>query len=666
MPKTYPVALTTLDWIILIVFIGTILLVGISYRKQSAKGLTNFFLGGRNLPWYLAGLSMVATTFAADTPLAVTELVGNSGISGNWLWWNLLAGGMLTTFFFANLWRRANIVTEVEFVELRYSGKPAAFLRGFKALYLGLFMNVLIIGWVNLAMMTILHGFFDISEESALLYTAIMMAFVAVYASISGLLGVVVTDAIQFVIAMAGSILLAVLVINSEEVGGIANLKDNLPAGSLNFLPVIGGNSTGDSLAITAASFLAFFGFVWWASWYPGAEPGGGGYIAQRMMSTKNEKHAVGATLFFQVAHYCLRPWPWILVGLAAVTIYTIPNKLEGEQVKTEATQLIDAGVNPNIFTMPYYEYEEALNANENLIQHEEAALNVRAAVAEQLEENTGLQQAVKYTSDKRYGYVFAMKDFLPKGLVGLLLAAFFAAYMSTISTQLNWGASYLVNDGYKRFIKPDASERTLVTTSRIATILLMLIGLAVTTVIESISGVWQFIMECGAGLGLVLILRWYWWRINAWTEIAATIAPFIAFALAKFVFPHVGFIPTWMSEFPYSFFFTVGFTTVVWLLTMFLTKPEPTEKLNAFYHLIKPDGWWNFSGNHAPQHTAKRNLINLTGSWITAVLFTYSILFLIGKSLLQEWADAGWSLAVAAISLLLFLRFLTRTRIFN
>lgn len=647
-------ALSFLDWAILLVFLSAIVLIGLSYRKQSATGLTSFFLGGRNLPWYLAGLSMVATTFAADTPLAVTELVGNSGISGNWLWWNLLAGGMLTTFFFANLWRRANIVTEVEFIELRYSGKPAAFLRGFKALYLGLFMNVLIIGWVNLAMITILQGFFGIDYFSAAMYTGLLTLLVAVYASLSGLMGVVVTDAIQFVVAMTGSVVLAFFVINSDQVGGIAQLKNSLPPGSLNFLPQITADGETDVLAMTGASFLAFFGFVWWASWYPGAEPGGGGYIAQRMMSTKNEKHAVGATLFFQVAHYCLRPWPWILVGLAAITIYSIPNSFESEEARAQTQVLIENNIDLNLITVPYATYQEALNKDENLIAFERELIDARYFAEQELPKNKRLQHAFTYANDKRFGYVFAMRDFLPSGLLGLLLAAFFAAFMSTISTQLNWGASYLVNDGYKRFINPNANEKTLVAVSRLATILLMVVGLGVTMVIDSISGVWQFIMECGAGLGLVLILRWYWWRINAWTEIAATIAPFIGYAVAHYTL-------SWV--FPNTFFFTVGFTTVIWLTTMLLTKPEPEEKLRHFYNLIKPDGWWPFANEEGQK---KSNLANLAGSWLTAVLFTYSILFLIGKLILQEWAEAGWSFAAAATSLIIFLWFLSRTRIFR
>lgn len=649
-------ALSFLDWAILFVFLAVIVFIGLSYRKQSATGLTSFFLGGRNLPWYLAGLSMVATTFAADTPLAVTELVGNSGISGNWLWWNLLAGGMLTTFFFANLWRRANIVTEVEFIELRYSGRPAAFLRGFKALYLGLFMNVLIIGWVNLAMITILQGFFGIDYFTAALYTGLLTVLVAVYASLSGLMGVVVTDAIQFVVAMTGSILLAVFVINSEQVGGIEQLKSSLPAGSLNFLPQINSNSGTDVLAMTGASFLAFFGFVWWASWYPGAEPGGGGYIAQRMMSTKNEKHAVGATLFFQVAHYCLRPWPWILVGLAAITVYSIPKNASYE-LGQQITWMQESGIDQNLLMMPYTEFDATLEKDATLNNYRERLTRIRAGFAAERIDNAALDNAAVYTKDKRFGYVFAMRDFLPKGMIGLLLAAFFAAFMSTISTQLNWGASYLVNDGYKRFLKPEATEKQLITASRAATILLMIVGLGVTMIIQSISGVWQFIMECGAGLGLVLILRWYWWRINAWTEIVATIAPFVGYSLAHFVFK---------MEFPYSFFVTVGFTTLAWLLTIALTKSEPESKLLSFFELIKPDGFWGPIRNLSAGSAKNSNLANLIICWLSAVLFTYAVLFFIGKMLLHEWAEGAISFAVASVSLTVLLVFIKRTRIFN
>ncbi len=659
--------LSVLDWIIIVAFLLLTLAVGLSFKEKSGKSLTNFFLGGRNLPWYLAGLSMVATTFAADTPLAVTELVGQSGISGNWLWWNFLAGGMLTTFFFANLWRRANIVTEVEFIELRYSGKPAAVLRGFKAIYLGVIMNVLIIGWVNLAMMTILEGMFGISTEMAFFYTALMMVFVAIYASMSGLLGVVVTDAIQFIVAMAGSIILSIIVLNTETVGGVAGLKAQLPAGSLNFLPSIGTSSTSDILSITGASFIAFFGFVWWASWYPGQEPGGGGYIAQRMMSTKNEKHAIGATLFFQVAHYCIRPWPWIMVGLSAIVIFSIPRNLPKGPLQQQVTYLTqEKGLDAAVFAWPEEKLLAEAEKDQNVALYLNRILDVRQKVAIESKTNPGLAEAIIYTNDMRFGYVYAMKNYLPSGLIGLLLAAFFAAYMSTISTQLNWGASYLVNDGYKRFLKPNATEKEFVGASRGATIALMILGLIVTTQITSISAVWSFVMECGAGLGMVLILRWYWWRINAWSEIAATAAPFVGYAIAKFVFPHVEATPGALSEFPNSFFFTVGFTTVVWIAVTFLTKPEPQEKLDDFYARIKPDGWWNRTHLDSEGNAKKSNLLNLAICWLSAVGFTYSFLFLLGKVILQEWAESLLALGVAGISLLVLLTFLKRTRIFS
>ncbi len=454
--------LAIIDWVIIGLYFFVALIIGLRYRGIGSRSLTDYFLGGRKMPWFVAGVSMVATTFAADTPLAVTELVAQNGISGNWLWWNMLLGGMLTTFFFARLWRRSGVLTEVELIELRYSGIQAAFLRGFKSVYLGLFMNVLIMGWVNLALMSILKVLFDIPDDQLLFYALGAMAITAVYSSISGLWGVAVTDVVQFVIAMTGCIILAIIVINSPEIGGISGLKSNLPPWALNFFPSISDFTPGDAatgLTITAGTFLAFIGFQWWASWYPGAEPGGGGYVAQRMMSTKNERDSVYATLLFQIAHYCLRPWPWILVGLASLVLYP------------------------------------ELGANE-----------------------------------KRLGFVMAMKDFLPAGLMGLLLVAFLAAYMSTISTQLNWGASYLVNDFYLRFFEPGASQKKLIKVSRIVTFLLMIIAVFATSQMNSISGVWQFIIECGAGLGLVLILRWYWWRINAWSEITATIAPFIGY----------------------------------------------------------------------------------------------------------------------------------------
>lgn len=563
--------LALLDWLIIAAFFIVSLLIGLKYTKQAGQDTNHFFLGGRNLSWWIAGTSMVATTFAADTPLAVTELVATGGIAGNWLWWNMLAGGMLTTFFFAKFWRRANILTDIELIEIRYSGKPAAFLRGFRAIYMGIFMNALIIGWVNVALVAILQVFFNIPNDESLLYVAGAMFIVVIYTSLSGLLGVAITDVVQFIIAMAGCIILAIIVVGSDEIGGITGLKEKLPSWSLSFFPRIGGDLSAENaasslttLTLSLGSFLAFIGVQWWAAWYPGAEPGGGGYIAQRMMSAKNERHAIIATLFFQLAHYCLRPWPWILVGLCSIVLYP--------------------------------------------------ELSV---------------------ADKKLGFVMAMKDFLPTGLKGLLLVAFLAAYMSTISTQLNWGTSYLVNDFYRRFIKTDATEKSLVNASRIATLIMMLVALFATSRINSISAVWQFIIECGAGLGLVLILRWYWWRINAWSEITATIVPFIAYGISKFV---LGWTEP-IIENPRSFFFTVGVTTVAWLLATFLTRPTDHSLLTSFYNKIKPDGAW---GPFQQQNTGgSRRLGILFVCWISAVVMAYTMLFLIGEIIFMEWSKA-------------------------
>lgn len=609
--------LATIDWLIIGAFVLVSIGISLYFKNRASKDISEFFLGGRNLPWYIAGISMVATTFAADTPLAVTELVAKNGISGNWLWWCFLAGGMLTTFFFARLWRRAEVMTEVELIELRYSGIEAAILRGFKSVYLGLFMNCLIIGWVNLALMSILQVFFGLTNDQVLapdagfmdavqyylndkafLYTAIAMLVAAGYSTLSGLWGVAITDVVQFCIAMVGTVALAFFVLDAPQVGGIAGLKEQLPSWSLDFFPQIGdAGSSASALTISVGAFLAYASVQWWASWYPGAEPGGGGYIVQRMMSAKDEKHSIFATLFFQVAHYCLRPWPWIIVGLCTLVLYP------------------------------------ELGAD-----------------------------------DKKLGYVMAMRDFLPNGMKGLLLVAFFAAYMSTISTQLNWGASYLVNDLYKRFAEPEASQKRLVGVSRVVTILVSLIGLTVTTQITSISAVWSFIIECGAGLGLVLILRWYWWRISAWSEIAATIAPFIAFGTLKLP------IETWqdmlkgwgIEGFPDTFFITVGFTTIVWLVVTFITPVTKKETLIKFYNKVKPDGAWEPVRQMAGGAPTKSNIPSLIVCWLSSIVFTYSILFLTGKLIFMEWKAALiWGIS-AIVSLLVLRVFVLRTRVFG
>lgn len=646
--------LSGIDWLILASFLALILLVGFSYSKQSGRSLSAFFLGGRDLPWYVAGISMVATTFAADTPLAVADLTGNSGISGNWLWWNMLFGGLLTTFFFARLWRRAEVLTEVEFIELRYSGKTAAFLRGAKAVYLGVFLNVLVIGWVSQAMVSILEVFLGVGRDQALLLTFGLMALTALYSAFAGLKGIAVTDGIQFLLAMGGTTVLAVLVIRSPEIGGMAGLRAALPDSAFQFFPSIepamkqstAGEAgaavpaVGTALSIGLGAFLTRVGMQWWASWYPGAEPGGGGYVAQRMMSVRTERDSVWATLFFNVAHYCLRPWPWILVGLAAISLYSVERNLPGNDLGRHARILLDDGANPQWFSLMDNELDQLATTDPTVasLLPELKALNadLRTSGAE----HPDLDQALRYQQNKQLGYVFAMKDFLPVGLVGLLLASFVAAFMSTISTQLNWGSSYLVNDLYARFFIPVVErgqepsperERTLVAAARWSTVGLMILSLAVAAGFDSITSIWLFLIECGAGLGLVLILRWYWWRINAEAELTATLSSILFFGISRYL----------GLAFPQSFLFIVGATTGSWLLVLFLTSRRPlsgtpeTAHQIAFYRRVRPGGVWEPIRKLAGLPPSKTRLLPLAAAWLCAVAMTYGALFLSGALLL-------------------------------
>lgn len=572
-----------IDWAIIAAFLMLSLYIGIRFKNKASGSLADFFLGGRNLPWYIAGISMVATTFAADTPLWVTERIANEGISGNWLWWNMVIAGMLTTFFFARLWRRANVLTELEFIELRYGGKPASWLRGFKAVYLGVFLNSVVIGWVNFAMIKILEVFFELPFMEALFIVGGMMVFVAIYSSLSGLLGIAITDTVQFVIAMTGCVILAVIVLNHDSIGGIAGLKEQLAHESwrFDFFPRIGGDaaSTVGTFSLSIGAFLSYVCVQWWASWYPGAEPGGGGYVAQRMMSAKNEKHAVLATLFFNIAHYCLRPWPWIIVGLCALVLYP-------DLPATESSK----------------------------------------------------------------GFVYAMRDHLPVGLKGLLLVAFLGAYMSTISTQLNWGSSFLSNDLYKRFIrKPDTfdseakANKHYVASGRIFTVFIMLFAFGATTMIETIDAAVKFLIACGAGLGAVLILRWYWWRINVWSEIAATLAPFLFFSISAYLIePRMG--PEFAAN-NGTLFVTVIGTTITWLWVTFLTKPESMDTLQGFYDRVRPQGNWKVFKGHRSNGTTGGLLV----AWLSSVVLVYSILFLIGRVIFHEWTSALMWAGIAA-----------------
>ena len=569
------------DWILLALFFALIFFVNLKFKKQASSDLASFFLGGRNIPWYIAGISMVATTFAADTPLWVAEKISQHGISGNWLWWNMLIGGMLTTFFFARLWRRANILTELEFLELRYSGKAAAFLRGFRAVYLGVFMNAIIIGWVNFALATILRVFFNLDDTSVMWCVFGAMLFVGFYSSISGLIGVAMTDAIQFVLAMAGCIILAIYVVNQPEVGGLAGLKAQLPEWRFRFFPKISDVSDltqAGIYSITPLAFISFAAVQWWASWYPGAEPGGGGYVAQRMMSTRNEKGALWATLLFQIAHYCLRPWPWIITGLALLVLYP--------------------------------------------------------------------DNAPEMAADN---FVHAMNDYLPAGVKGLLLAAFLGAYMSTISTQLNWGAGFITHDLVLRFfVKRDKQNaKSQVRIGRISNLFLMLCGIFVTTQISTLDQAARFLINCGAGLGLVLILRWYWWRINAWSEISATLLPVFFYILFHLVIP--------VKE-PLNFLLTVACSTLGWILVTLLTRPEKPDVLQAFYNRVKPGGWWKQG------RSEKKGEIGwLLLCWFTSVIFTYSILIGIGKWLFLEWTEAVVYLVISIVTGILLVRWIPK-----
>ena len=560
-----------IDWAIVAAFLLSSLGIGLYYARRAGQSVGDFFLSGRDLPWWLVGTSMVATTFAADTPLAVTGFVARDGVAGNWIWWSFATGGMLTVFLFARLWRRAGIMTDVELAELRYGGRPAAFLRGFRALYLGLPVNLLIIGWVNVAMATVLETMMGWDRLTAVL---VCLGLTGFYSSLSGLWGVVVTDFFQFALALGGCIALAFLALDQPEVGGLDGLRANLPEGTLDFLPHVGG---GSAASLALATFIAFIGVQWWATWYPGSEPGGGGYIAQRMMSARSERHALLATLWFTVAHYCLRPWPWIIVALASLVLY------------------------PDL----------APEARES-------------------------------------GFVMVMRDVLPAGLRGLLLAAFLAAYMSTISTQLNWGSSYLVSDFYRRFVRREAPERHYVRVSRLVTIGLMLLGGGTTFLLRSVGDTWTLIFELGAGTGLVMILRWYWWRISAWSEIAAMVGAAAGFAIIKLASDLM---------FPWTLFALTGWTTLVWLAVTLLTRPESDERLLAFYRQVRPAGpGWREVARRAgepPPPPIRGLLLN----WALGVALVYAALLAVGSLLLVSLHAALPYLGVAIAALALLLR---------
>ena len=573
--------LSLLDWSVIAAYFLFNLGIGIYYARRARGSTSEFFLSGRDVPWWLAGTSMVATTFAADTPLAVTGFVARNGIAGNWLWWNFVMSGMLTVFLYARLWRRAGVMTDIEFAELRYSGKPAAFLRGFRALYLGLPINCIILGWVNLAMVKIIEITLGLDKRGAILVVIGMLLFTAFYTAISGLWGVLVTDLFQFVLKMGMVIVLAILAVNA--VGGIDSLKTKInaldaatgQAGSrLAFFPDY------DSVWMPAITLFVFLAVNWWASWYPGAEPGGGGYVAQRIFSAKNEKHGLLATLWFNIAHYALRPWPWILTALASLILYPDLVDKESGYIKT----LLD----PNVF---------------------------------------------------------------PTYLRGFMLAAFAAAYMSTIGTQLNWGASYVINDFYRRFISRTNSEKHYVIASQVVTLLLMAVSLIVTFYLESIGGAWKLLLVTGAGTGTVLLLRWFWWRINAWSEVSAMIC---AAVVSLFLQLYLKWDSDNPRDFAYLMLVTVGITTVVWVVVTMLTPAEPMEKLTEFYRRVRPEGpgWTrvaSVAGLAGPH--AEGTLATQFFNFFLGVVLIYASLFGIGKLIFKEWVWGLLYLVVAIVA---------------
>ena len=570
--------LSVLDWTVIAAYFLFNLGIGLYYARRAGGSTSEFFLSGRNVPWWLAGTSMVATTFAADTPLAVTGFVAKNGIAGNWLWWNFVMSGMLTVFLYARLWRRAGVMTDIEFAELRYSGKPAAFLRGFRALYLGLPINCIILGWVNLAMVKILEITLGLSKTHAILVVIGMLLFTAFYTALSGLWGVLVTDLFQFALKMSMVIVLAVLAVNA--VGGIDSMKTKIGAldaasgsGSrLAFFPEF------NSVWMPAITLFVYLAVIWWSTWYPGAEPGGGGYVAQRIFSAKNERHGLLATLWFNIAHYALRPWPWILTALASLILYPELVDKESGYIRT----LLD----PNVF---------------------------------------------------------------PSYLRGFMLAAFAAAYMSTIGTQLNWGASYVINDFYRRFVNRSETEKHYVIASQIVTLLLMGASVVVTFYMDSIGGAWKLLLVTGAGTGTVLLLRWYWWRINAWSEVSAMICAAIVSIFLQSVLK-------WNSDMPLDFAYlmlvTVGVTTVVWVVVTMMTSPEPIETLVAFYRRVRPEGpgWTDIAARAdlSASHAQGRLSLQVL-NWILGVALIYGTLFGIGKLIFKEWV-AGFAFLLVAI----------------
>jgi SSS family solute:Na+ symporter len=576
---------TLLDWSAIVAYLAITLFLGLYFRSRSGKSVDDYFVSGRNVSWWLAGTSMVATTFAADTPLVVTGLVYTQGIAGNWLWWAFLLSGMMTVFLFARLWRRSGLLTDVQFAEMRYSGKPAAFLRGFRAVYLGLLMNCLILGWVTKAMTSIVATTLGVSDHRALaICVFFLIPFTGIYVALGGLWGVLWTDLFQFALKM--SIVIAVAWFAVSATGGMSALLSRLAQ-----MRAAAGPGAGDATAffpdfsrpiaqeglwvLPVLTFLVNIGIQWWALWYPGAEPGGGGYIAQRIFSAKDERNGLLSVLWFNIAHYAVRPWPWILTALAAIVLY------------------------PNL-------------------EHPET------------------------------GYMLVVSQHVPPALRGIVIAGFMAAFMSTIATQLNWGASYLVADFYRRFIKRDADDKHYVHISRLATVLLVIASALVSILLADIRSGWQAVLEVGAGTGAVYLLRWYWWRINAWSEISAMATALVMTMLLRWAAPFSG---TNAVVFAKTALATTAVTTLVWLIVTFATKPEPEQVLLKFYRSVRPHvTGWQHVARLAPEVPPTRDLGRNLASWVLGCAMVYFALFGLGCVLLGPMWKGGVLLFAAGI----------------
>jgi Na+/proline symporter len=557
--------LSFIDWVIIFSFFAIFIAIGILFTKRSGKNSTEYFLSGRNMPWWLLGTSMVATTFSADTPNLVANIVREDGVSGNWVWWAFLITGMMTVFFYARLWRRSEVLTDLAFYELRYSGKEATFLRAFRALYLGIFFNVMIMATVCLAGIKIGGILLGLTPFECVFYSSVITVF---YSSLGGLRSIIITDLIQFVLAMVGSIWACVYIVNLEEIGGLNQLISNdLISDKLNFLPDF--NDYGTLITVLIIPIAV----QWWAVWYPGAEPGGGGYIAQRMLSAKDERNAINATLFFNIVHYAIRPWPWILIALASLIIYPTLSDIS--------------------FAFP--------NVDSSIIGHD-----------------------IAYP---------AMLSKLPSGLLGVVLASLLAAFMSTISSHLNWGASYISIDFYKRFIYSEASEKKVVLVGRISTVFLMILAGFVALELNDALDAFQILLQIGAGTGSIFLLRWFWWRVNAYSEITGMTVSFLVAIYFHSIHERIfGF--TFESH--YELVLSVFITTLSWILVTLLTKPTENSRLLEFYKKIKPYGigWNKFLKNNniaVKNKEFKESPMSDLLSMFLGIVLVYSGLFGIG-----------------------------------